>query len=190
MLYNMVVFVHQSLRCTFCAVYGSFCASNSQAYILSNFCTSISQVYVLCCIWQFLYINLSGVHFVLYMAVFVHQTLRHTFWAVYVHQSLRCTFCAVYGSFCMSISQVYVLCCFCTSNSQAYVLCSIWHFLHIKLSGVHFVLYMALFAHQTLRCAFRALYGTFCILCSIWQFLHKKVHLLPTKSTLAVRVCN
>ena len=57
---------------------------------------------------------------------------------VFVHKTLRRTFCAVYGTFC-------------TSNSQAYILCSIQHFLHIKLSSTHFVLYTALFAHQILK---------------------------------------
>ena len=36
---------------------------------------------------QFLYIEFSGIHFVLKMAIFVHGTLKSTF-------------CAVYGSFC------------------------------------------------------------------------------------------
>ena len=68
---------------------------------------------------------------------------------------------------------VYVLSYLIVSNSWACILCSIRHFLHIKLSGVHFVLYRALIAHQTLKRAFCALYGTFCtsnsrayILCS------------------------
>ena len=80
--------------------------------------------------WQFLYITLSGVHFVLYRAVFVQLTLGRTF-------------CAVWSTFC-------------TSHSRAYILCCIEHFLHVSLLGVHFVLYGALFAHLTLGRTFCA----------------------------------
>ena len=57
--------------------------------------------------------------------------------------------CALYGTFC-------------TSNSRACVLCSIRHSLHIKLSGMCFVLYTAHFAHQTPQCTFCGLYSMFC----------------------------
>ena len=103
-----------------------------------TFCTSNSQAYILCSIWYFLYIKPSGVHFVLYMALFVHQTLKHTYvhfvlyTALFAHQTLKRTF-----------------------------LCCIWQFLHISLSNVHFVLYniMEVFAHQTLKRTFCALYA-------------------------------
>ena len=62
--------------------------------------------------------------------------------------------------FCTSHSPVYILhkyCSnFCTSSSQVYILCRIEHLLHISLTGVHFVPYRALFAHQTLRRTFCA----------------------------------
>ena len=113
--------------------------------------------YVLCSIQHFLHIKLCRVHFVLYTALFAHQTLPHTF-------------CALYSTFC-------------TSNSAAYILCSIQHFLHIKLCRVHFVLYTALFAHQTLPHTFCALYSTLCTsnspayaLYSTQHFLHIKLY--------------
>ena len=84
--------------------------------------------------------ELSGVHFVLYRALFAHGTLRHTF-------------CAAYGSFCIW-------------NSRAYILCCIEHFLHMELSGIHFVLHMAAFVYGTLGRTFCAAYGSFCT----WNF--------------------
>ena len=64
-------------------------------YILSvygTFCTSHSRAYILCCIEHFLHFTL---HFVLYTAVFVHQTIKHTL----------CARCILYGSFCTCISK-------------------------------------------------------------------------------------
>ena len=80
--------------------------------------------YILCSMWQFLHMALSGVHFVLYAAVFAHGTLGHTF-------------CALCGSFC-------------TWHSRAYMLCSMQQFLHMALWGVHFVLHAAVFVPGTL----------------------------------------
>ena len=111
------LFARLTLRRTFRALYGTFCTSHSQAYIS-------------CSIRHFLHVLLSGVHFVLYTALFARPTLRRTFRALFAHQTLKRTFCALYGTFC-------------TSNSQAYISCSIWQFLYIKFSSVHFVLYMA-----------------------------------------------
>ena len=105
-----------------------------------QFCTWNSQAYILCCIWQLLYMELSGVHFVLHMAAFVYGTLGRTF-------------CAAYGSFC-------------TWNSRAYILCCIWQFLYMELSGIHFVLHMAAFVYGTLGRTFCAAYGSFCT----WNF--------------------
>ena len=56
---------HLTLRRTFCAVLSTFCTWNSQAYIL-------------CCIEHFLHVSLSGLHFVLYRAVFVHHAHSYT----------------------------------------------------------------------------------------------------------------
>ena len=53
----ITVFVHGTLKCTFCAENGSFCTSYSQAYIL-------------CCIR---YIALSSARFVLKSAICVHH---------------------------------------------------------------------------------------------------------------------
>ena len=108
---------------TFCALY-------------STFCTWMSQTYILCSIRHFLHMDVSGVHFVLYTALFAHGCLGRTF-------------CALYGIFY-------------TWLSRAYILCSIRHFLHMDVSVVHFVLYMAFFTHGCLGCTFCALYGTFC----------------------------
>ena len=80
--------------------------------------------YILCSMRQFLHMALSGVHFVLYAAVFAHGTLGHTF-------------CALCGSFC-------------TWHSWAYMLCSMRQFLQMALWGVHFVLYAAVFVPGTL----------------------------------------
>ena len=56
---------------------------------------------------------------------------------------------------------------------------SIWQFLHILLSSVHFVLYGALFVHPTLERTFCAVWSTFCtsysracILYCMEHFLH------------------
>ena len=87
---------------------------------------------------HFLHMAVSGVHFVLNMALFAQ-----------CHGCLGRTFCALYGTFC-------------TWMSRAYILCSIQYFLHLAVSGVHFVLYTALFAHGSLGRTFCAQYGTFC----------------------------
>ena len=93
-----------------------------------KFCTEI----------QSLYISLSGVRFVLHMAVFVHLTLKHTFvlyMTVFVHCSLtlrrtfcaekinvhltlRRTFCAAHGVRCAKTTILYST--KCTLDNEMY----------------------------------------------------------------------
>ena len=60
--------MHLTLRCMFCAVYGSFCTSHSQAHIIF----ALKKAFV----------HLIFKHtliFVLYMEVFVHLIVKRTF---------------------------------------------------------------------------------------------------------------
>ena len=88
---------HGCLGRTFCALYGTFCTWLSRAYILRSIrhflhmAVSDVHAYILCPIRHFLYMDVLGVHFVLYTVLYVHHTVK-------------CTFYAENGSFCTSHS--------------------------------------------------------------------------------------
>ena len=101
-----------------------------------------------------------------YIVLLVHPTLEHTFcavWSTFCTSHSRAyvlhTFCAVWSMFCTSHSQAYILCYIEHFHSRAYILYCMEHFLHILLSGIHFVLYMEHFLHISLSNVHFVLYG-------------------------------
>ena len=111
------VFVPQTLGRRFMINMAVFCTSHSQAYFLCS--TQLSQACILCSKQHFLYMALSGMHFVLYTSLFAHGTLRHTN-------------CALYNTFCTwGLSGVHFV-LYTVSHSQAYFFSvygnfSTWH---------------------------------------------------------------